>query len=450
MPRGHSLMRILVLTNFFPPFELGGYGQLCEEVVTALNARGHTLHVLTSNHGLGAHSAIPRNDTLHSQALHSAFDVTRTLCLQAAIDHYQPLNFLRTFQKDEAHNREQLRTAVAAFQPDIVFVWGMWNLSVALPQLAESLMPGRVAYYICSYWPTDEDLHLRYWNEPARGTLKPLLKLPLQRVAQEMLRNAGYEERLPENTNGGPPVDSTLQPPRLQFEHSACVSQFVRTELVDSGALPASARVIYNGGDLSAFYRNVETSESIRSEPLRLLYFGRLIADKGAHTALEALALLKQDGVEYELQLTILGDGRADYIESLHQYATEKTIDHLIAFHDGVPRDEVPAWLHRHDCFLFTSTWAEPLARSVMEAMMAGLLVIGAEVGGQTEMMVDGENALTFTAGDAQQLADQIRLAYSDPSLRFSLAKEGQQMVQTRFAQKRMIDEIEEWLHSLV
>jgi glycosyltransferase involved in cell wall biosynthesis len=114
-----------------------------------------------------------------------------------------------------------------------------------------------------------------------------------------------------------------------------------------------------------------------------------------------------------------------------------------------VPRAEVPAWLSRNDVFLFTSIWAEPMARSVMEAMAAGLLVIGSEVGGQIEMMQHGQNALTYPAGDAAALANAIELAFNDPALRARLAHAGQQLVLERFTLQRMVADFEAWLDDL-
>ncbi|NLT73864.1 MAG: glycosyltransferase family 4 protein, partial [Chloroflexi bacterium] len=45
-------MRILFLTNYYPPYEVGGYEQLCRDMVVALSARGHVCEVLTSTSGV--------------------------------------------------------------------------------------------------------------------------------------------------------------------------------------------------------------------------------------------------------------------------------------------------------------------------------------------------------------------------------------------------------------
>ena len=44
-------MRILFLSNLYPPNVVGGYERLCYEVAAGLSARGHEIAVLTSDYG---------------------------------------------------------------------------------------------------------------------------------------------------------------------------------------------------------------------------------------------------------------------------------------------------------------------------------------------------------------------------------------------------------------
>ena len=43
-------MKILVISNYYPPFEIGGWEQLTRDVTNELGRRGHQVRVLTSNH----------------------------------------------------------------------------------------------------------------------------------------------------------------------------------------------------------------------------------------------------------------------------------------------------------------------------------------------------------------------------------------------------------------
>jgi len=84
-----------------------------------------------------------------------------------------------------------------------------------------------------------------------------------------------------------------------------------------------------------------------------------------------------------------------------------------------------------------------------MEAMAAGLAVIGTAVGGQGEMLQDGLNALIFAPEDPLALAEAILQIRRDPALRARLARAGRQMVLERFTLDRMVNEMETWLQDL-
>ena len=45
-------MRLLFLSNLYPPYGQGGYEEWCQEMATQLRARGHEIIVLTSRHAL--------------------------------------------------------------------------------------------------------------------------------------------------------------------------------------------------------------------------------------------------------------------------------------------------------------------------------------------------------------------------------------------------------------
>ena len=46
-------MRILIVSNLYPPHHIGGYELGCRDVVEGLKARGHEVKVLTSTYGVG-------------------------------------------------------------------------------------------------------------------------------------------------------------------------------------------------------------------------------------------------------------------------------------------------------------------------------------------------------------------------------------------------------------
>src|SRR6266480_2687166 len=92
-----SLVKILVLTNLYPPHHAGTYDLRCQAITDALRLRGHTTLIATSNHGLNTEQ---RDEEVH-----------RRLLLNGAYGH--PLVArLRELQRLEERNHRVLSEAI--------------------------------------------------------------------------------------------------------------------------------------------------------------------------------------------------------------------------------------------------------------------------------------------------------------------------------------------------
>jgi len=206
-------------------------------------------------------------------------------------------------------------------------------------------------------------------------------------------------------------------------------------------------RVVHNGIELDWF--TVKRAE-IPTGDLRLLYAGRLSPDKGVHTILEALARLHQGNPDAAIHLSLYGKGTPEYEISLRAQARNSGIEKWVEFKGLVPREQMPSIFAHHQVLLFPSIWPEPLARILQEAMACELVVIGTSTGGTSEILLDGENGLTFEAEDSAMLADKINLIATDPVLMKKLAKAARKTVEERFSLDRMVTEIEESFNQIL
>jgi glycogen(starch) synthase len=95
-------MRMLFVSNLYPPHHLGGYELLCHEVATHLTARGHEVAILTSDFGVKGPTPEP--------------GVYRQLKLASDIYYYRPQQVLR-YWADGRANRQAIRKALASQWP---------------------------------------------------------------------------------------------------------------------------------------------------------------------------------------------------------------------------------------------------------------------------------------------------------------------------------------------
>jgi len=221
------------------------------------------------------------------------------------------------------------------------------------------------------------------------------------------------------------------------------VSEYMRRQGIAQRTLPAHARVIYNGVEVDRFYRPVQAHII---GPLTVLQAGRVSADKGVHTAVEAIGRLVHEQGIRDVHLQIAGTGPAAYTASLQQLAKEYGIEDKVSFLGWMPRERMPELMAKCHVLLLPTMIQEAFARVVLEAMASGLVVIGTLTGGTGELLQDGVTGLAFSPGDSHDLARQIRRLLQEPELRQRLATKGQQMVLQRFSLERMVSEVERLL----
>ncbi len=328
----------------------------------------------------------------------------------------------------EAQNLNTLKKVLVDFDPDLVFIWGMWNLSRRLPALLEQRLPGRVIYRFAEYWPTLPSQHELYWRRAGRKWYSKPPKWLLRNIARFLLARE-------------------QAPPLLRFEHAICVSAATRDLLVQAGLPLRSARIIHTGLDIEPFVRSRPADASVAGEAtLRLLFAGRLTPDKGLETALYAMAKLisiKQTG---NIHLHVAGAGEMSYQHQLHGLVSQLGLDSHVTFLGRIPADEMPALYAVSDVMVLPSTWPEPFARVVLEAMISGLVVVASEIGGTPELIKDGENGLLFDPNDSDALAQKIAGLITDPMTRKRLSEAGRKTVYEKFTFSKMLDQIEQYL----
>ena len=412
-------MRILFLINFYQIHGSGGQDLSCQQVISGLEERGHTTLVLTSMNGTN-------NVPVEADGIY------RSLYLEMDLVPWRhSITFFTRRKAREKHNRQVFERVVEEFKPDIIFIWGIWNLPRSLPGFAESRYPDRIIYRFATYEPILPSQHEMYWRTPGRKWYSRLLKRVLSHVALAML------------------AKEKQQPP-LTFKHAICVSAATRNILVEAGIPIENARVIHTGLDPRQFSEGQKAHQpDHKNQTLNLLYAGRIYPEKGVDTAIHALEKLIFGRDLQNIKLSVVGSGSPEYENFLHHLVDKAGLNDYVSFSRHIPAEEMPQLLQKFDVLLVPSIWQEPFSRIVLEGMISGLVVIATPTGGTTEILKDSENGLLFSPGDAEDLAQKIASAAIDPELHRRLASAGRQTVLEGFTMTKMIDEIEGYLQEV-
>jgi glycosyltransferase involved in cell wall biosynthesis len=411
-------MQVLFLTNFYQVRGAGGEEQSCQQVVEGLKQRGHRTLVLTSMHGS---NNLPVEEHGIYRSLYLEMDL---------VPWRHSITFFTKRKAREKHNLQVFERIIQQFDPDIIFIWGMWNLPYSLATFAEASYPQKVVYRFATYWPTLPSQHEFYWRKTGRKWYSRLLKGALSRIALAMLAK---ERR-----------------PPLTFKHAICVSAATRNVLVEAGVPVSNARIVHTGLDVDHYLQaGVKHPLHHEDQTPNLLYAGRIYPEKGIDTLIEAMIKLVYGQGRRDIRLSLAGTGSAEYENHLRQLVKQAGLTDNVLFLGWVPPVEIPALLQKFDVLVLPSVWPEPFSRVVLEGMISGLVVVATPTGGTPEIVVDGKNGLLFMPSDSEDLAKKIAHLLDDPEARNQMKYAGRQTILERFTTTKMMDEIESYLQEV-
>jgi glycosyltransferase involved in cell wall biosynthesis len=155
--------------------------------------------------------------------------------------------------------------------------------------------------------------------------------------------------------------------------------------------------------------------------PVRLFYHGRVDRRKGVLDFIDALGIMRENGVPFEAVISGIGP---DVDSSKARAAELKFSEAEIRFTGYADYDTVPD-LYRHADVFVSPTYAEGFSNTILEAMAAGLAVVSTHSVGVSDCLRDGENGLMVQPGDIPALAQALTRVIEDKGLRDRLARDG-------------------------
>ncbi len=173
-----------------------------------------------------------------------------------------------------------------------------------------------------------------------------------------------------------------------------------------------------------------------------IVTISRLVEKNGIDTLIRAIAVVKKiipdlvsketkSGMKWQpLQCHIIGDG-PDRL-ALERLAKDLGVEHEVKFFGSVPFEKIPVYLHNATIFVRLSR-SEGMGVSFVEALAAGLPIIGTPVGGIADIIIDGVTGLFAKVDDPDDAAEKIMRLLQDSRLSQSIVENGKKMLQERF-----------------
>lgn len=420
-------MRIVVLSNLYPPYYMGGYELACQDAVESLKAKGHDVFVITSTYNVDR----PRMENR----------VYRWVALNWFADPVlAPWWYGWTQFRDSRRVIELIRN----LKPDVLYVWGMARLELLVMRLLDVFSGkgdqcGRkqtipMVFAISDRWLLGSDNQyqhwVNYWKHIPPNPIKQLIKSGVKQVVKRYL-----------------PVEQ-MKP---CIRYGQFFSQSLQQQHANNGIVPKHVRIIYHGVPIDKYVMQKKNSDVDYQKGMRLLYCGQLAEPKGVHTAVEALAILVHQKQLTNIHLTIVGPHEySEYVNRLYRLIEQQDLQKAVTAYKMIPREQLEGMFNNHDVFIFPSIWEEPFSIVLLEAMAHGLSVISTPTGGSREILRDRENCLIFPAGDAHTLANRIELLMQQPELTHRLSLNAVETIRSQYSLAHVTGQMERYLTEII
>ena len=197
---------------------------------------------------------------------------------------------------------------------------------------------------------------------------------------------------------------------------------------------------VYHGVDLNVFQPNTkEFSREDKTRPL-ILSIGRFRPKKGFPILIQACALLKKAGHQFQCVLVGYGPLEQDLKRMIHQFG----VSDCVRLTGKVPQDGILNWFQQASIFVLPCQIAEDGDRDgipnvLVEAMSMGLPVVSTAIASIPELIHDGHNGILTPQHDPESLTEALGLLLQDPDRRRTLGMAARKTVEEDFCVSRNI-----------
>ncbi len=389
-------MKIVLLTNEYPPDNLGGIGTQTYIKAHGFTEFGHEVYIVCpSNEG-------KRYEYKDKKVNVIRFKVESKLSVQNIITDM----LLYSIAVAEEIQNLNLKTEI-----DIIDFPELWNYS---------------------------SVHLLNSNEAIKA--KTVIQIHSSLVA--LSKNTGW-----------PLIDSelykigtSLEGASFRLAHGIYSSSKHSTDICIKhyGLKNVKIPTIHTGIDTSIFFPN-----KIKKENLTIVFVGRISGAKGAIEAVTACSNLAKEFPNLKLKM-IGEEHQKEIIPKLHEIIKDNGAENVVEFMGPVDRALLPEILSNADIFLLPSYYEGGPGFSYLEAMSSGLPVIACNEGGMPEIIKNNKNGFLIPKGNVKELTIVLRKLLRDKDLREKIGENAREYVVKYADTKDCLRKIEEFYKKII
>jgi len=358
-------MKIIIGTESFAP-SISGVAIATEVLATNLAKSKNEVHVFAPDH--------PQADDKRYN-----FKVVRFKS--------RPNPFRQGFMVAKNPRKDVLRE-VLKIKPDIIHLQDPTNICTGLLKASQKL---KIPIIISNHFSLDYLVSYVNWLKPFHPLIKFIFRKYLARYYNFC-------------------------------EWVICPTETNKKDLLSWG-VKKPIEAISNGVDLERFYswsdlKNLYLKYHLPQNPL-VLYVGRIDQDKNLEVLIRAIPRVSK---KINAHFVIAGSGND--LAKIKKLTRNLNIDQQVSFLGWIDHDseDLPYLYQAATVFVIASPY-ETQSMVVMEAMAAGLPVVGPSSGALPELIKNGQNGFLFKPNDSQDLAKKLIEIFKDKNLQNKMRK---------------------------
>jgi glycosyltransferase involved in cell wall biosynthesis len=192
-------------------------------------------------------------------------------------------------------------------------------------------------------------------------------------------------------------LNNNIFNPRLYFNRIICVSKFNYLKHSSHPLFKDRFKHLYN------FYPQLSQSKPVTVKGSYFLFYGRLAPEKGVQTLINTWKRMEEG-----IRLKIIGEGSMSDMIKTEIKNNNLTNIEFLGFRKG---EELFSYIRNASFILVPSEWYENNPLTIVEAYSAGKPVIGSNIGGIPELIIEGKTGFLFGMGDSEEFEMKIREA---------------------------------------
>ncbi len=232
-----------------------------------------------------------------------------------------------------------------------------------------------------------------------------------------------------------------------------CVSKFTAQKLMDRVGnlcdIDRKVRVIYNGVDFDYFRPTAPDAQLVDQYKLHdakiILTLARLVERKGHDMVIKALPAIKKSIPQVKYIIC----GKGNYENKLRELTEKLNLTEDVIFTGFVPNELRGKYYNLCDLYIMPSRTIsekgdiEGFGITYLEANACEKPVIGSNIGGTLEAIVDGESGFLVDPLDENEIAEKCIELLSSPSLAGKIGVNGRNRIMNEFNWDNICRQIE-------